>query len=65
MVRKLNEACNQGGLKINYKKSEYLSVGNNMISDLILEEGEKLSGVEKYKYLGVIFNKDGNRAAWK
>ena len=36
-----------------------------MISDLILEEGEKLSGVEKYKYLGVIFNKDGNRAAWK
>ena len=31
-----------------------------MISDLILEEGKKLSGVEKYKYLGIIFNKDGN-----
>ena len=31
-----------------------------MILDLILEEGKKLSGVEKYKYLGVIFNKDGN-----
>ena len=38
MVRKLNQDFNQGGLKINYKKSEYLSVGNNMISDLILEE---------------------------
>ena len=60
-MRKLkNEAFNQGGLKINYKKSEYLSDGNNMISDLILEEGKKLSGVKKYKYLGVIFNKDGN-----
>ena len=33
MVRKLNEAFNQGGLKINYKKSEYLSVGNNMTSE--------------------------------
>ena len=33
MVRKLNEAFNKGGLKINYKKSEYLSVGNNMTSE--------------------------------
>ena len=31
-----------------------------MISDLILEEGKKLAGVEKYKYLGVIFNRNGN-----
>ena len=31
-----------------------------MKSGLILEEGKTLSGVEKYKYLGVIFNKDGN-----
>ena len=59
MVRKLNEAFNQGGLKINYKKSEYLFVGNNMISDLKLEEGKKLSGMGKYKYLGVIFTNDG------
>ena len=25
-----------------------------------MEEGKKSSGAEKYKYLGVIFNKDGN-----
>ena len=33
---------------------------SDMISNQILEEGKKISGVEKYKYLGVIFSKDGN-----
>lgn len=58
MVRKLQEEYERAGLKINFNKCEYLIVGNNTCNTLELEK-EQIKGVEKCKYLGVIFNKQG------
>lgn len=60
MIRKLNEHFLKAGLNINMDKSEYLAVGKNEIEDLLVENGGKMKGVNKYKYLGVLFNNKGN-----
>lgn len=50
----------QAGLSINMDKPESLVVGNNIVQDLVLENNEHcMKEVEKYKNLGVIFNKKG------
>lgn len=59
MVRKLQEYYQIAGLKINMTKSEYMSVANDNIEDLQLEQGN-MRGVHTYKYLGVTFNKKGD-----
>ena len=42
-----------------YKKTEYLVIGREDVSDLQLDSGVSIPGVEKFKYLGTIFDKNG------
>ena len=60
MARKLEETLEKSGLKINMKKSEYLAAGVEEVSDLPLENGKIICGVQECKYLGVIFDKKGS-----
>ena len=57
MARKLEEVFENSGLKLNMKKSEYLAAEVEEISDLPLENGKMICGVQEYKYPGVIFDK--------
>jgi hypothetical protein len=59
VVRKLEMYCEHVGLKVNMEKAEYLVVGDDKIEDLELEN-ELWKGVERFKYLGVAFNKYGH-----
>ena len=52
MARKLEETFEKSGLKINMKKSEYLAAGVEEVSDLPLENGKIICGVQECKYLG-------------
>ena len=59
MVKKLDKYYQQAGLTINMEKSEYIVVGNEAIENLQLD-GKHIVGVSQCKYLGAIFNKNGN-----
>lgn len=58
MVRKLHEEYERAGLKMNLNKCEYLIIGSDERNNLPLDNGT-IKGVEKCKYLGVLFNKQG------
>jgi hypothetical protein len=57
MIRKLQEACEKRCIIINKKKSEHMIFGSNEKEDLPLED-EYISGVDKCKYLWVLFTKN-------
>jgi hypothetical protein len=57
MVRKPQEAYEQRGQIINKRKCQCMIFGNNDKEDLPLEDNY-ISGVDKCKYLGVLFTKN-------
>ncbi|XP_049767877.1 uncharacterized protein LOC126101230 [Schistocerca cancellata] len=55
MIRKFKEEYNKAGLKMNMKKCDYLAAGTENVNNLEVD-GEAIVGVEKAKFLGVLFN---------
>lgn len=58
MIRQLQEGYEILGLSLHLNKCEYLIVGSDECSNLPLDTG-MIKDVEKCKYLGVLFNKQG------
>lgn len=59
MTRKLKETYEEWSLEMNVKKTKYLSVGDNEIHNLRIDDSNEIEACEEYKYLGVIFDKKG------
>jgi len=60
MTRKLTDEYELWGLKLNVKKTKYMTIGDTS-RDLKLEDGKwTISRVNEYTYLGVRITKDGN-----
>lgn len=59
MIRKLNEYYTTWGLQISLEKTEYMVIGNKETPNLQMEENE-IKGVNEFKYLGTIFDKNGS-----
>jgi len=57
-LRKLNEEYEKWGLKINFKKTEYMVVGGTG-KDLVMEDGSVVKCCQTYKYLGTILTDQG------
>lgn len=58
MTRKLIEEYEHWGLSMNLDKTKYLCVGE-VATDIVLENQEKISSCNQYKYLGVLFDEQG------
>ncbi|XP_030757801.1 uncharacterized protein LOC115883584 [Sitophilus oryzae] len=59
MLNRLHEEYERWGLKISFKKTEFLVVNSETNFELLLNDEVQLSQIEQIKYLGVNINKRG------
>lgn len=60
MARKLQEEYEIWGLEMNTKKTEYLPVGTQNATKIMLENNQEVEVVSEYTYLGVKFDSSGS-----
>jgi Reverse transcriptase (RNA-dependent DNA polymerase). len=59
ILKRLNKAYREGGLTINFNKTEFIAIRTDQEFHINIEENVRIKQVQNFKYLGVSLNKKG------